>query len=226
MTIQRRQFIFGALAAGGLAAVTGGATGCAPKPSLDAAALAMGGLWDAVVPGTWNGVVQDTLSSGAPAPGAAQAGVHEWMAATSGTLPPPLDYITDWFLRAWAADLDLWSEAFHLLETPRPTFGELPLGPTAKESGRQYKLILMQELFVGTLDLWGFKYFAATLLGKVAFYGDFWAEVSGAPRVGGPYIGFGGPTGPAPLTNFTYNRPFGVADTRLTTTPGGLVAIP
>jgi hypothetical protein len=218
--------MIGAIAAGGLAALSGGLTACAPEATLDKAAFAMGGLWDAVVPGTWNGIVQDTLENGEPAPGAAQAGVHEWMAAASGTLPPPLDYITDWFLRAWGADLNLWAETFHLLETPRPKFGELPLGPTAKEAGRQYKIILMQELFTGTLDLWAFKYFAATLLGKVAFYGDFWAEMTGAERVGSQYIGFGGPTGTAPLTNFTYNQPFGVADTRLTSTPGGLVAIP
>ena len=184
------------------------------------------GLWDAVVPGTWNGVVEDRLASGAAAPGATEAGVHEWVLSQVGSFPGPLNYLTDWFLRAWATDLDLWAGAFHLFEPVRPTFAQLPLGPSLAESGRQYKIMLMQGLFHGVIEPLDLKYLIAAILAKVAFYADFRAETAGTPRVGGPYIGFPGPTGRAPTNNFSYNRAFGRADPRLTTTTTGLIAAP
>jgi hypothetical protein len=141
----------------------------------------------------------------------------------SGRLPPPLDYLTDGFFRAWAADLDLWADVFHPPIGNGPTFGELPLGPTFAERGRQYKIMLMTGLFDGVLEL---KYVAAVALAKAAFYGDFWAEVSGADRVGSSYIGFRGPVGAEPLRDFTYARAFGIPDARLVTTTTGLKNAP
>jgi hypothetical protein len=225
MAVGRRQFLLGAMAAGGVAAL-GGAAGCAPAATLDAAAPALQGLWDAIVPGTWNGVVEDRLASGAPSPGANDAGVHEWLLSQAGSFPEPLAYLTDGFLRAWAADLDLWAAAFHPLDPTRPTFARLPLGPTLARSGRQYKIMLMQGLFHGVVEPLDLKYQAAVMVAKVAFYGDFRAETAGTPRVGGPYIGFPGPTGPGPATDFTYARDFGRPDPRMATTTTGLVVTP
>jgi hypothetical protein len=226
MLVSRRQFV-AALAAAGAVPVLGlEVTACAPAATLDAATPTLMGLWDAVVPGTWNGVVEDSLASGLAAPGATEAGVHEWILSQVGSFPEPLSYLTDWFLRAWAADLDLWAGAFHLLDPARPKFGQLPLGPTLAESGRQYKIMLMQGLFHGSVELLDLKYLAAIVLAKIAFFADFRAETAGTPRVGGPYIGFPGPAGPGPTTAFGYNRDFGRPDARLTVTTTGLVAVP
>ncbi|MEZ5238304.1 MAG: GMC family oxidoreductase N-terminal domain-containing protein [Microthrixaceae bacterium] len=111
------------------------------------------GLWDAVVPGTHAGMIQDARADGTPVPGAGQAGVQEWFESIMGTLPPPLDHLADWFFRAWAADLDLWADTFHLPVDGGPSFGDLPLGPTFAERGRQYKVMLMMKLFPGAIEL-------------------------------------------------------------------------
>ena len=215
-----RRAFFGGVGAVGVAALVG--TACAPKPTMAAARGALRGMWDAVVPGTHAGLVEDWLTDGVPAPGAGQAGVQEWFESVMGTLPPPLDFVADWFYRAWAADLDLWADTFHLPIDGGPGFGELPLGPTFAERGRQYKLMLMMKLFPGVIEL---KYLSSLLLAKMAFYGDFHAEAAGAERVGSACIGFPGP-GAARRTNFTYNAPFGHGDPRMVTTPEGLVATP
>ena len=222
--IDRRQFMLAFAALGGAGLLGTSLTGCAPSPSIASARHTLQGLWDAVVPGTWNGVVEDRLASGLAAPGATDAGVMEWIEANLATMPAPFDYLTDWFLRAWAADLDLWADMFHLpLGDGGPSFGQLPLGPRADDAGRQYKIMLMTALFDGIIDL---KYFGGVTLAKMAFYGDFWAETTGAARVGGPYIGFDGPNGPGPIEAFTYNRTFGSADARLGATPDGLRMLP
>lgn len=220
MRLSRRQLLLGA----GVS-IAGAAVGvaCAPKPSLVAARHTLRGLWDAAVPGTHAGVVEDRDALGAPQPGAVQAGVQEWFEAVAGTLPPPLDYLTDWFLRAWAADLDLWADTFHLPIDDGPSFGDLPLGPSLAERGRQYKVMLMMKLFPGPIEL---KYVGGMLLAKMAFYGDFHAELIGGLRVGGPYIGFRGPTGTAPIDDFTYAREFGAPDPRTVTSSLGLVNAP
>jgi len=196
---------------------------CAPKPTLDAARHTLRGLWDAAVPGTHAGRVQDRGPDGTAMPGAVQANVQEWFEAVAGTLPPPLDYVTDWFLRAWAADLDLWADTFHLPIDGGPSFGDLPLGPTLAQRGRQYKVMLMMKLFPGPIEL---KYVLGMMVAKMAFYGDFHAELTGAQRVGGPYIGFRGPTGTTPIDDFTYGRTFGTPDARLVSTTRGLVNAP
>ncbi|MBM3663694.1 MAG: hypothetical protein FJW94_12625 [Actinobacteria bacterium] len=226
MRFSRRQFVVAMAAAGAVPMLGLEATACAPAATLDAAMPTLMGLWDAVVPGTWNGVVEDRLASGLAAPGATEAGVHEWILSQVGSFPGPLNYLTDWFLRAWAADLDLWAGAFHLLAPTRPTFDKLPLGPSLAESGRQYKIMLMQGLFRGSVELLDLKYQAAIILAKVAFYADFRAETAGTPRVGGPYIGFPGPTGTGPTADFGYNGVFGRPDLRMTTTTTGLLAVP
>lgn len=219
MRLSRRRF-FGGIGATGIAALVG--TACAPKPTMDAARHTLKGMWDAVVPGTHAGVHQDLAADGSPIPGAGQAGVQEWFESIMGTLPPPLDFVADWFYRAWAADLDLWADTFHPPFNDGPTFGDLPLGPTFAERGRQYKLMLMMKLFPGVIEL---KYLSSLLLAKLAFYGDFRAETAGTPRVGGPLIGFPGPVDQPPPT-FTYNRAFGVPDARMVTSPDGLVCPP
>lgn len=216
----RRSFLGGAGAAV-VAALVG--TACAPKPTIDAARHTLRGLWDAIIPGSHAGVTQDWTSAGVPAPGAVQAGVQEWFEAASGTLPAPLDHITDWFLRAWAADLDLWADTFHLPIDGGPSFGDLPLGPSFSERGRQYKVMLMMKVFPGTLEM---KYLLGALLAKVAFYGDFHAELTGSDPVGGPYIGFPGAVGEHPVAEFTYNRAFATADHRMVASPDGLVNAP
>jgi hypothetical protein len=223
--LDRRRFlqlsaVFTLGAAGGSSLA--GCVSFTPYPTLELARPTLEGLWDAIVPGTYRGVVEH------PGPGAIQAGVQEWLEAASGKLPPPFGYITDWFLRAWADDLDLWADWFHVdvdgsVDNRSPRFGDLPLGPSVAERGRQYKVMLMTALFDGIIEL---QYFGAILLAKLAFYGDFRAEQAGTPRVGGPYIGFPGAVGAGPLTQFTYNRPAGIPDGRLTRTPGGLVAVP
>lgn len=189
---------------------------------MDAARHTLLGLWDAVVPGTHAGVVQDPLAGGGAAPGAVQGRVQEWFELVAGTLPAPLDHVSDWFLRAWAADLDLWADTFHLPIDGGPSFGDLPLGPTFAERGRQYKVMLMMEVFPGTLEM---KYLLGALAAKVAFYGDFHAELTGSERVGGPYIGFPGPVPDAPAGEFTYDRAVGLPDPHTVTSPDGLVNV-
>ncbi len=218
--VDRRRFLGTVLALGGAAAVAMTGAACAPKPTMDAAEHTLRGLWDAVIPGTHNEIDQDLLADGSPAPGANQAGVYEWLIATAGELPG-LSYLTDWFMRAWAADLDLWADWFHLPVDGGPSFGDLPLGPTLIERGRQYKLLLMTSLFDGLIDV---KYFGGVMIAKVAFYGDFWAERSGAPRVAGPLIGFPGPVDS--VKEFSYNQTFGVPDPRMLTASNGLLVTP
>lgn len=214
--IHRRQ-LFGALGALAMAPVLGSCVSLSPTPTMDEAAATLAGLWDAIVPGTYRGVVE------AAGPGAEQAGVQEWLAGAIGTLPPPLDYITDWFLRAWADDLDLWADVFHPPFGDGPRFGDLPLGPTFAERGRQYKLMLMMALFDGIIEL---QYFGAITLAKLAFYCDYRAETAGTPRVGGPFIGFPGAIGFRQPSVFSYRRTAGTPDARLTRTADGLVTVP
>jgi hypothetical protein len=176
------------------------------------------------VPGTYHGVVEDWLSPGVPAPGAEQARVQEWIELVAGSIPEPLHDLGDWFFRAWAADLDLWADTFHPPFDGEPGFGALPLGPGADERGRQYKVMLMQALFEGPLDL---KYFMGMALGKVGFYCDGHHHATGLGEpVGSRYIGFPGPTGTTPTTRFSYQRPFGTPDPRLVTVGSGLVGAP
>lgn len=192
---------------------------------MDSARAALRGLWDAAVPGTYRGEVEDWLAAGVPAPGAEQARVQEWLELVAGSLPPPFDGITDWFLRAWAADLNLWADTFHgNLFDGAPDFGDLPLGPSLSERGRQYKVKLMMDLFDGPLEL---KYFLAMALAKFAFYCDAHHHLTGEGEpVGSRYIGFPGPTGPAPSESFSYRRAFGTPDPRLARSAGGLVVVP
>lgn len=220
----RRAFLLGV--AGGTATLTlPVATSCAPEATMDTARLALEGLWDAAVPGTYHGVVEDWLEPGVPAPGAEQARVQDWLELVAGSLPAPLDGITDWFLRAWAADLNLWADTFHgELFDGAPAFGALPLGPSFEERGRQFKVKLMMALFDGVLDL---KYFAAMALAKVAFYCDAHHYLTGEGEpVGSRYIGFPGPSGYARRTSFSYHRAFGEPDQRLRRSPSGLVVVP
>ena len=209
------------LASAGLAGAGAVGVACAPHSSLVSAEHTLRGLWDAVVPGTHNGVVEDWLSEGVPAPGANDAGVHEWIAEMSGKLPGSLNYMTDWFLRAWAADLDLWADWFHLPVGDGPSFGALPLGPTFAERGRQFKILLMTSLFDSVIDL---KYFGGVTLAKVAYYGDFWAERTGGERIASNYIGFPGPVEAG--GNYTYDQSFGTNDSNMVTAPNGLVVTP
>ena len=219
--VDRRTFMRNVMAVGGLGALTASGLACAPHVSLAAAENTLRGLWDAVIPGTHNGVVEDRLADGTPAPGANEAGVFEWLSELAGDLPGPMAYLTDWFMRAWAADLDLWADWFHLPVDGGPSFGDLPLGPTFAERGRQYKVLLMTTLFDGPIDV---KYFGGVMVAKAAYYGDFWAERSGAARVAGPYIGFPGPIDS--VDEFTYNRSFGTADSRVLTAGNGLRVLP
>ena len=219
--VDRRRFLQGALTSAGLVGAGAAGLACAPHASLASAEHTLRGLWDAVVPGTHNGVVEDWLSEGVPAPGANDAGVHEWIAEMGGELPGELGYLTDWFLRAWAADLDLWADWFHLPVGDGPSFGSLPLGPTFDERGRQYKILLMTTLFDSVIDL---KYFGGVTIAKVAFYGDFWAERSGGERVASNYIGFPGPLDS--VTDFTYNQSFGTPDSHMVPSPNGLTVTP
>lgn len=216
--IDRRLFIQ-AVAAMGTAGLLG--TSCVspvPTPTIAMARHTLMGLWDAIVPGTFNGIVGDA------GPGATDAGVQEWLESALGTLPAPLDYLTDWFLRAWADDLDLWADVFHFpVDDGLPRFGDLPLGPSLRQSGRQYKVMLMMGLFDGIIEL---QYFGAICLAKLAFYCDFRAHSAGTAPVGGPYIGFPGPVGSARNDRFTFNRHAGIPDARMSATPTGLVAVP
>ena len=222
--LDRRAFLVAAGATIGIGVTATGLTGCAPKPSMPEARSALEGLWDAAVPGTYRGVVEDVLPDGTPAPGAEQARVQDWIELVAGTMPEPLHDLGDWFFRAWAADLDLWADTFHPPFEGAPGFGELPLGPTFADRGRQYKVMLMQALFEGPLDL---KYFMGMALGKIGFYCDGWYNATGQGEpVGSRYIRFPGPTGTTPTTRFSYQRPFGTPDARLTTVGSGLVAAP
>lgn len=214
--IERRTFL-GFIGLVSLTPVLGACVSPTPKPTMAAAAPTMAGLWDAVVPGTYRGIVE------APGPGAEQAHVQEWLESVIGTLPPPFDYIGDWFVRAWADDLDLWADVFHPPFGDGPRFGDLPLGPTLAERGRQYKLMLMTGLFDGIIEL---QYFGAITLAKLAFYCDFASDTLGTPRVGGPFIGFPGAIGYRQPDAFSFGRQAGHGDTRMSRTADGLVMVP
>jgi hypothetical protein len=213
-----------ALSGAGVVASLGGAGGCGELNENQRNTLRS--LWDAVVPGTWNGQVEDELSPGVPAPGANDANVQAWIEEVAGSLPFPLDFLTTSFQRTWADDLNLWSDVFHGWPgDDKPKFWALPLGPSLLELGRQHKILLMQALFGTAIDL---KYMAGIVLAKVAFYCDFWAEANGSnQRVGRAYIGFPLPPGTTPITDFTYNQVLGTPDTRLVTVgPHGVLALP
>lgn len=214
--INRRVFL-GTVGLVGLTPLLASCVSLTPAPTMAAAAPTLAGLWDAVVPGTYRGTIE------AIGPGAEQAGVQEWIEDVVGSLPSPFNYISDWFLRAWADDLDLWADVFHPPFGDGPRFGDLPLGPSLTERGRQYKLMLMTGLFDGIIEL---QYFGAITLAKLAFYCDFRAETAGTPRVGGPYIGFPGAIGYRQPEAFSYRREAGRPDDRLTRSPDGLVVVP
>ncbi len=206
----------------------------APPPSgLSASALSAGqrhtlrALWDAVVPGTWNGIVEDRLRSGEPAPGADDARVQDWLEQVSGSLPHPLHWVLDGLLGLWADNVDLWSDVVHWPPFDgKPRYWQLPLSASWLIRGRQRKIILMQSLFGTIVDV---QYQIGITLAKLAFYGDFWFE-SNQPqtRVGRSFIGFPLPPGASPYTDFTYNRVLGDHDGRLITVHAGrdLVALP
>lgn len=175
-------------------------------------------LWDAVVPGTWNGVVEDYLEDGrTPAPGATDAKVQEWLELVGGTLPDWLEWLTESFLALWAEDIDLWAD---FTEWPwlddEPDYADLPLASCVdgrKQVGRQSKIILMQKLFYTIVDL---KYQAGIIIVRTAFFCDFWNEAQEPwKRVGRKYIGFPLPPGKRPYMGFTYNRVLGDHDPHL-----------
>jgi hypothetical protein len=191
--------------------------------------LTMRSLWDAAVPGTWNGVVEDTLASGVAAPGADDAKVQDWIESLEGSLPAPFDAFASGFMKWWADDLDLWADWFHWpIADSAPKFYELPLGPTLRESGRQYKVMLMSSIFGGTIHtIFDLKYLGAMAIAKAAFYCDFWSEkFDPQTRVGRKYIGFPLPPGTTPRTDFTYNRVLGDAEARLIRVNREFVALP
>lgn len=224
MELDRRSLMQAGLLGALGAALAGPLAACAPKPTIDAARNTLMGLWDAAVPGTWNGVVEDWLEPGVPAPGANDARVQDWLEMFYGALPAPLDFVADWFFRAWAADLDLWADTFHPPFEGSPTFGELPLGPRPAQRGRQYKIKLMQALFEGPLDL---KYFAGITLAKAGFYADAHWELTGEGEpVGGRYINFPGRVGTTPQLDFSFQQPFGFPDPRVVTVGNGLAGVP
>jgi len=141
------------------------------------------GLWDAIVPGTFNGIVEDA------GPGATEAGIQDWLEGAIGTLPDPLNFISDWFLRAWADDLDFWPTCSTSPSTARRssvTCRSRRRGPMPA-TGPPVQVMLMMGLFDGLIEL---QYFGALTLAKLAFYCDFRANTAGTPPVGGPYIGF------------------------------------
>lgn len=176
--------------------------------------LTLRSLWDASVPGTWNGVVEDELEPGVPAPGADDARVQEWLEQVAGTLPRPLDGLTTGFLAFWADDLDLWADVFHgRWFDGAPKFWQLPLDPSPQGRGRQHKVILMQALFHTVFDL---EYLGAMLLARMAFFCDLWFERNEPEiRVGRAYIGFPLPPGTTPYTGVSYQRTLNDGDPRL-----------
>ena len=208
----------------GLAGTLAGTSGCVGLT--DNQRKTLRSVWDAIVPGLWEGVVQDELSPGVTAPGPNNNGVQQWIEAVADTLPPPLDFLTTTFQRTWSDDLNIWSDAFHGWPGDgAPKFWELPLGPSVLELGRQHKLILMQALFGTLIDV---KYQAGIILAKVAFYCDFFFEYKGWPaRVGRSYIGFPLPPGTTPYTDFSYQQVLGDPDPRMVVVgPNALLALP
>jgi hypothetical protein len=229
--IDRRGFIAGSLVAlGGVGAISAACSnlGGNPNPTTSTTSttvalyqnptisnehrLSLRALWDAVVPGNWNGNVED-----GGAPGADQANVEAWLEQVASDLSGTgfIDWLTEEFLDLWGADIDAWAQ---LTTLGSQEFWQMPLGDTIVDpSTRQGKIILMQNLLVpGVETIFDLQYLGAIMLAKLAFYGDFWAERN-APNVmiGRAYCGAHLPPGTTANPNASFGVDFGIHDPNL-----------
>ncbi len=231
--ISRRKFVLGsilAMGAAGTVAAACGDIGGTPAPTTSTTSttiplyenstisnehrLSMRALWDAVVPGNWNGNIED-----GGAPGADQANVEAWLEQTANTLTGTgfIDWLTESFLDFWGADIDAWAE---LTTLGQQEYWQMPLGDTIIDpSTRQGKIILMQNLLVpGIETIFDLQYLGAIMLAKLAFYGDFWAEQN-APTVsiGRAYCGAPLPPNTTANPKPGFGVPFGIPEPQLIT---------
>lgn len=216
-TVDRRRFIFGSvIALGGVGTIAAACSdiGGTPPPTTSTTStsvalyenstvssehrLSLRALWDAIVPGNWNGNVED-----GGAPGADQANVEAWLEKLASDLSGTgfIDWLTEEFLDLWGADIDAWAEITTL---GSQEYWQMPLGDTIIDpSTRQGKVILMQNLLIpGIETIFDLQYLGAITLAKLGFYCDFWAEQN-APSVsiGRAYCGASLPPGTTAVPN-------------------------
>lgn len=230
-TVDRRKFIAGSfIALGGVGAISAACSdiGGTPAPTTSTTSttvalyesstissehrLSLRALWDAIVPGNWNGNVED-----GGAPGADQANVEAWLEQVCSDISGTgfIDWLTEEFLDLWGADIDAWAE---LTTLGSQEYWQMPLGDTIIDpSTRQGKIILMQNLLVpGIETIFDLQYLGAIMLAKLAFYGDFWAEKN-APQVsiGRAYCGVPLPPDTTANPNPTFGTDFGFHEPNL-----------
>jgi hypothetical protein len=225
----RRQVIVGGLlAAGALGAAgcvnglgnpfpttEGGVSYAAGSTISDENRLALRALWDAIVPGVWQGVAEDGT-----APGADQTYVEAWLEKVAVSEVPSLSWLTAEFLNLWGADINAWAQVTTLFQKE---FADLPLGTSIIDpSTRQGKVILMMNLLVpGIETIFDLQYLGAIMLSKLAFYGDFWFEANGSTTmVGRAYCGAHLPPGTTPYAVDSFNVQLGIEDPRLVVVDG------
>ena len=224
--VDRRQFMLGSVVALGAVGAACSNIGGGINPTTTTAPgnlyenstisnehrLALRSLWDAVVPGNWNGNVED---SGAP--GADQANVESWLEQLCNDLTGTgfIDWLSEEFLDLWGADIDAWAEVTTL---GQQEFWQMPLGDTIiAPSTRQGKIILMQNLLVpGIETIFDLQYLGAIMLAKLAFFGDFWAEKN-APgiSIGRAYCGAHLPPDTTPYNPDSFNSALGMDEPNL-----------
>jgi hypothetical protein len=173
----------------------------------DANRLALRALWDAIVPGIWNGNEED-----GSAPGADQTYVEAWLEQVATAPGQPISWLTAEFLNLWGADVNAWAQVTTFFTEE---FYQLGLGTSIiLPPTRQGKVILMMNLLVpGIETIFDLQYLGAIMLSKLAFFGDFYFEANDPSiSVGRAYCGAALPPGTTPYQVDSFNLALGLND--------------
>jgi hypothetical protein len=185
----------------------------------DSSRLALRALWDAVVPGIWEGNVEDGGQ-----PGADQTYVQAWLEQVAVNYAGSISWLTTGFLNAWGIDLNAWARVNTWF---MQNFDSLPLGTSIVwPATRQGKIRLMLNLLVpGIATLTNLQYFGAILLARLAFFCDFYFEAN-YPQisVGRAYCGAHLPPGTTPYPTFSFKLALGKSNPNLIVVNGKVSA--
>ncbi len=182
--------------------------------------LSLRALWDAVVPGDWNGNIEDGGE-----PGADQTYVEAWLEQVAAGPTNPISWLTADFLNFWGADINAWAQVTTFWSQE---YYQMPLGTSIVfPSTRQGKIILMMNLLIpGVETIFDLQYLGAIMLSKLAFFGDFYFEANDPTvSVGRAYCGAHLPPGTTPYAVDSYDKNLGISDKTLIKV-NGLVNFP
>jgi|GEM_PF-2275887 hypothetical protein len=182
--------------------------------------LALRALWDAIVPGNWNGNQEDGGQ-----PGADQTYVEAWLEQVATAPGSPISWLSADFLNFWGADINAWAQVTTWFTQE---YYQLPLGISIIwPSTRQGKVRLMMNLLVpGVETIFDLQYLGGIMLARLAFFGDFYFEANYPTiSVGRAYCGAHLPPGTTPYAVDSFNVDLGLSNPNLIVV-NGLVNAP